>query len=245
MGGASGDGQPTLAAIAETAARLCHATEALIYRTEGAQLRLVARHGSRRARRASGEMHPITRSTIHGRAVLDRRTIRAGAAVAGPMLRDGAPVGVIVVRRPKVRPFSNEQISLLEMFAVQAGVVIQELDARSRELIESLEQQAATGEILRVISSSPTDVQPVFDAIVRSAVRLCGALVSCVFRFDGELIHFVGHHNFPPEGLKVYQHTYPLPPAEDKLLGQALLERRPVNVSDVLAQFRSQIGQRE
>ena len=114
-----------------------------------------------------------------------------------------------------------------------------------RRLAEALEQQAATAEILRVISSSPHDVQPVFDAIVRSAVRLCGALISCVFRYDGERLHFVGHHNFPPAALDIYQRTYPLPLDQDRLLGRAILERRPVNVADVFAEFRSPIGQRE
>src|SRR5262249_59296054 len=114
-----------------------------------------------------------------------------------------------------------------------------------RELTEALEQQTAASEILRVISSSPTDVQAVFDAIVKSTVKLCGSLMSCVFRFDGKLIHFVAHHNFSPEGLELYQRTYPLPPSQDKLLGQALLERRPINVADVLTKYRHPIGQRE
>ena len=115
-------------------------------------------------------------------------------------------------------------------------------DAR---LAEALAQQAATAEILRVISSSPNDVQPVFDAIVRNAVRLCDALISCVFRYDGERVHFVGHHNFPPAALAIYQRTYPLTLEKDRLLGRAILERRPVNVADVFAEFRSGIGQRE
>ena len=115
----------------------------------------------------------------------------------------------------------------------------------TRELTEALEQQTATSEILRVISSSPTDLQPVFDVIVTSAVRLCGALASCVWRFDGELIHLVAQHNLPPGALEVYRRTYPLPPSKDKLLGQALLDRRPVNIADVLTAYRSSVGQRE
>src|SRR5262245_52319068 len=121
----------------------------------------------------------------------------------------------------------------------------EQFDLLKRERDEALEQQAATSDILRVISTSPTDVQSVFTAIVKSAVKLCDTLTSCVWRFDGELIHLVAHHNMPPEVLKVYQETYPLPLSKDKLLGQALLERKPVNIADVLASYRSSVGQRE
>ncbi|HEX4993514.1 MAG TPA: GAF domain-containing protein, partial [Methylomirabilota bacterium] len=171
--------------------------------------------------------------------------------LALPILRHGVPIGVIGCGRREVRPFTAAQIELVKTFADQAVIAIEntrlfnELGARNRELTETLEQQTATSEILRVISGSPTDVQPVFDAIVRSAVRLCGALMSCVFRFDGDLIHFVGHHNFSPGGLAVFQRTYPLPLAQDKVIGQAILRREPVNVSDVLIEFRSPIGQEE
>jgi signal transduction histidine kinase len=118
------------------------------------------------------------------------------------------------------------------------------VEALKREAA-GLAQQTATSEILRVIASSPADVQPVLDAIVRSTVRLCGTLISCVFRFDGERIHFVGHHNFPPAALAVYRRTYPLSPAEDRMLGPAILRGVPVNVADVLTELRSSFGQRE
>src|SRR5205823_6376114 len=100
-------------------------------------------------------------------------------------------------------------------------------------------------EILRVISGSPTDVQPVFDAIIRSAVALCRGLMGTVFRYDGEQIHFVTGHNLSPEGLAEYQRAYPRPPSRDRLMGPALLGRRPVNVPDVLEVARFVIGQAE
>src|SRR5262249_29490185 len=121
-------------------------------------------------------------------ALLNRSTL------AVPMLRDGEPIGTISVGRLEPRPFTEKQIELLQTFADQAVIAIenvrlfQELQARNRELTEALEQRTATSEILRVISSSPTDVQPVFSAIVESAVRLCGARDGAVFRFDGELV---------------------------------------------------------
>src|SRR5262245_61333511 len=108
---------------------------------------------------------------------------------------------------------------------------------------EALEQQAATAEILRVISSSPTDVQPVFDTIIRNAVRLCGGVFGCLFRFDGERLHLVAHHNFTPEALALYGRIYPVPAAHDELLGPIVLEQRVMNVADVLQTVHRPLGQ--
>ena len=165
------DGQPVLASVAETAARLCHPAEVFVYRVDGDRLRLVARSGTRRPATGSSEAHPIDRRTIRGRAVLDGRTSRAGAAVATPMLQDGAPVGVIEVRRGKARPLSDAQVGLLETFAAQAAVSIQALDRAHPRAGRVAEQQAATAEILRAVSSSATDVQPVFDTIAHHAMQ--------------------------------------------------------------------------
>src|SRR6266496_1494670 len=111
------------------------------------------------------------------------------------MLRADELLGVIVIRRDEVLPFSDSQIALLETFADQAAIAIEnarlltELQAKNANLTEALEQQTATSEILRVISQSPTDVQPVFDAIAASAMRLCSASSSGVLTFDGDLVH--------------------------------------------------------
>ena len=124
------------------------------------------------------------------------------------MLRDGEPVGAITVWRGAVGPFSARQVALLQTFADQAVIALEnvrlftELQARNRALTEALEQQTATSEILKVISSSPTDTQPVFDAIIRNAVRLCGALHGAVWRYDGVLVDIVAHHNISPDEME-------------------------------------------
>jgi signal transduction histidine kinase len=108
----------------------------------------------------------------------------------------------------------------------------QKVETRTRDLTEALEQQTATSEILGVISSSPTDLQPVFDTIVRSAARLCDAVFSTLIRFDGELLHLAAHHNFIPEGLQVLQRIFPSLP-RDHLSGRAILNRTVVHVPNI------------
>ena len=110
-----------------------------------------------------------------------------------------------------------------------------QLQTRNRELAEAQEQQTATAEILRVISSSPTDVQPVFDMIVRSAVRLCDGLHSFMGRFDGELIHFAAQYNYTPEALQMVQRMYPRRPDRQQAAGRAILTGDVVNIADVQA----------
>src|SRR2546426_11677759 len=118
------------------------------------------------------------------------------------MLREGAVVGVIVMRRREVEPYSDKQIELVTTFADQAVIAIEnvrlfkELEARNRDLTEALDQQTATSEILRVISSSPTEVQPVFEAIAKNAARLCEALDAVVFLVDGDVLRPIAHHAF-------------------------------------------------
>src|SRR3984893_13201291 len=110
-----------------------------------------------------------------------------------------------------------------------------QLDSRTRELAEAREQQAATSEILRGISSSPTDVRPVFDTIVRSAVRLCDGVIGALNTFDGELMHVAAVHNYTPEALAAVQRMYPMRPSRQQLTGRAILSRTIVHVPDVLS----------
>ena len=108
-----------------------------------------------------------------------------------------------------------------------------EVEHLRRALTEAQEQQAATSEILRVISSSPTDVQPVFDSIAESATRLCDGIYSGVFRFDGKLMHFVAHYNWTPKALEMARDTWPRPPDRGSLAARAVLDRAVIHVPDV------------
>src|SRR5207248_278682 len=163
------------------------------------------------------------------------------SAIAVPMLRESIPIGAILVARVEPGSFPDTHVELLKTFADQAVIAIEnvrlfeEVQARNRELAQSLEQQTASSEILRVISGSQTDIQPVFDTIIVSAVRLCGARMGAVYRFDGELVHLVAHRNYSPEVLEVIRQTHPRPPRFDQASGRAILARAVIQVEDTLA----------
>jgi two-component system, NtrC family, sensor kinase len=152
--------------------------------------------------------------------------------LATPLLREGVPIGVIYMRRSEVEPFTDKQIELAKTFAAQAVIAIEnvrlfhELQTRNAELTESLEQQTATSEILRAISGSPTDVQPVFDTIAANALRLCGAKWSAVTRFDGQLIELVSLHGVSdPGALEALHRAFPRPPSRAGATDRAVLTR--------------------
>jgi GAF domain-containing protein len=156
--------------------------------------------------------------------------------MAVPMLRKDQPIGAIAVTRGEVKPFSEREVALLRTFADQAVIAIENVrlftelqqknDALTQahaQVTEALEQQTATAEILQVISSSPTDVQPTFDAIAVSATRLCEGEQGTVFRFDGRLIHMVAHNGGGSLERETLQRLFPRPPGRGTLTSRAIL----------------------
>ena len=218
--------QPVLDAVAENAARLCDANNAVIFRLKGELLEQVTSYGGIPTTSHPQEGLPANRDTVSGRAVCDRRTIhvhdlaaedreypvgskhakRDGhrTTLATPLLREGVPIGAILIRRMEVRPFSNRQIALLETFGHQAAIAIENVrlfeaeQQRTRELTELLEQQTATSEVLKVISSSQGDLQPVFQAMLENAVRLCGAEFGLLNLKEGDGFRNKALFNVPP-----------------------------------------------
>jgi GAF domain-containing protein len=245
--------------IAENAARLCDAKDALIFRVEGDVHRRVAAYGPIPTP-ALGISGPNTRGTPVGRTIVERRTIHVKdmtaeletefpeykalqqatgtrTMVSAPLLRDGTALGVIHVRRTEVRPFTEHQIKLLETFADQAVIAIEnlrlfkELQERNRDLSELLEQQTATSEVLRVIASSPTELQPVLDTLIANAVKLSGATQGHIRQYDGELLRPVTHYGESPEQVALLQRTARKPVPENTT-GRAFLERKPIHILD-------------
>jgi GAF domain-containing protein len=254
ISGSPTDIEPVLNAVAESALRLCEAQDASIFRRVGDRLLFVAHHGPIAFGPVGEFSIALVRGTANGRSVLDAQTIHVadlqtevdeypeGSELARrfgyrttlnvPLIREGVAIGSISLRRTAVQLFSQRQIDLLQTFADQAVIAIEnvrlsaELEGRNRDL-------TATSEILRVISSSPTDVQPVFDAIADSALHLCAAKHGNVFLFDGELVHLAAVAGTDREGTEAVRRSFPQRPGPASATTRAILTRRPVIIPDV------------
>src|SRR5262249_18831105 len=215
----STDLQPVLDTVAENGARLCEANDAVIWRIDGEMLQRVAVCGPMAF---ADVQRPITRGTPPGRAVVDRQAIHvhditaaeleteysqskarwqisgSRTMLAAPLLREGVSLGAIMIRRAEVRPFSDKQIKLLETFADQAVIALENVRLFN-ELKESLEQQTATSEILSVIASSPTEIQPVLDTVVKNAARVCRANDAVIRLVEGNLLRAAAHFGPVPD----------------------------------------------
>ena len=263
------DVQPVLEAVAENAARLCESFDSSIFRRDGDRLLLVAHHGPIPFGRVGEFAIPLTKGSLVGRSIIERRAVQVtdlqteteefplGAATARqfgyrtslaiPLLRESAEIGAISIRRTEVRPFTERQGALLQTFADQAVIAIENVRLFN-ETKEALDRQTATSEILRVISQSPTDAQPVFDTIAQSAVRLSDAVFGAVFRLEGERIHLVAQAGIPPKGATLIREMFPISVslAADSTAARAIMERGVVHVLDTEAppapQMARQVG---
>ena len=257
------DLQAVLDTLVESAARLCEADIGSINRQTGDVYRQVANFGHSRALEKFMEDHPLelSRGTVVGRCVLEGRTIHIpdcqadpeftfleAARIEGfhtmlgvPLLRQGKPVGVIVLQRKSVRPFSEKQIELVTTFADQAVIAIEnvrlfdEVQARTRDLSKSLQQQTATADVLKVISRSTFDLQVVLDTLVASAVRLCEADIGHIARPTDQGF-FQSQANFGwSSELKDEMERIPFKPDRGSVTGRALLEGKTVQILDAQA----------
>ena len=257
------DAQPVFDTIAKSAARLCKAEFCHVFRFDGEHLHFAAHHGlSPKDFEVASRVYPMKpgRRTAAARSILsgaieqipdvlkDREFVlgafskRVGqrSVVAVPMLKQGSPIGSIAVVRSKPGLFPERQIALLQTFADQAVIAIEnvrlfkELEARNRDLTEALEQQTATGEVLKVISRSSFDLQPVLQTVIDNAVRVCGAEHGHIHRYDGEFLRLAAGHSANAEMLE-YLRAHPSPLRFDTISGRAGLERRPIHCDDVLA----------
>ncbi len=214
--------QPILQSVVDTAERLCHAEQTVIYRLQDGVYRFAAGHSAIAAYLELERNTVISPGpgTVIGRAAMTRQIARIedawsdplyekkeDAKVGGvrsmigvPLMRDGEPIGVIGLARCRVEPFSDREIELVKTFADQAVIAIENVrlfeaeQQRTRELTEALEQQTATSEVLHVISSSPGELQPVFDAILNNATRICQANFGTLFLREGEALRVAAHH---------------------------------------------------
>jgi GAF domain-containing protein len=245
------DQQPVLQELVDRAARLCDATvssislwDGNVYVTKAFVVGPEVPHGY--VERMADERRSPDRGTIIGRTALERKTIhivdvlkdrdytdsemqRAGgyrSMLGVPLMREGFPIGVFALTRSEVRPFTERQIQLIETFAKQAVIAIENVRLFN-ETKDALERQTATGEILRVISGSPTDIQPVLDAIAANAVRFCGAEDTSVWLIEGDLLRLRAHH-----GVQETQ-SADLPIAPTSVTGRGVVERRTIQVADL------------
>ena len=246
------DLQMVLDTLTESACKLCDAGGANIWRPDGDGFKVAAMFGHTPEHRAALK-HVIAkpgRATCVGRALLEGRTVHIPDAKADPeynapgvlavrtmigvpLLREGAPIGVLVLTRTVARPFTEKQIALATTFADQAVIAIENVRL-FKETTEALERQTATSEILRVISQSPTDVQPVFDTIAAAALKLCTANNAMLATYDGSLVRLVAMANVSPKGADALRNIFPRPPSRETTTARAILNRDVVVIPDVL-----------
>jgi two-component system, NtrC family, sensor kinase len=258
-----GELEPVFHAMLENAAQLCDAKFGALYRYENdafypaAMLNAPSPYADfvwRRGRflpQSGNALERLlqTKQVIHIVDKTDEQVLTPSAKLGGarsqvivPMLKEDILIGAIAIYRQEVRPFSNKQIALLTNFADQAVIAIEntrllnELRQRTDDLAESLEQQTATANVLKVISSSPGELEPVFKAMLENAVQICEAKFGTLFQFDGNLFHFAANYGTPPELVKFQKERGPFLPDWKGPLHSVLQTRQLTQYTDWAAQ---------
>jgi GAF domain-containing protein len=255
------DLQAVLDTLAESAVRLCEADQAVIRRRAGDSYAVAATYGFSQQQREHLERYSTNpdRGSTFGRAIIEGHTVHIPdvladpewqrpqqpsatgirAAISVPLLREGVIVGALTVIRTQPRAFSQTQIELLETFADQAVIAIEnvrlfdEVQTRTRELSEALEQQTATSEVLGVISSSPGQLEPVFEAMLANAMRICEAKFGQMYLRDGDAFRTVATHNAPPAYVEARSRDLLLRPPPDVPLGRVVITKQAVQIADI------------
>jgi signal transduction histidine kinase len=249
------DLRAVLDTLLDSAARLCQAEKGGIFLRDGELYRLAARYGLSQEFQDYFEQHPVAlnRESATGRAVLEGRLIHIAdvladpeyrfreaqkigdyrAILAAPLVREGSAVGTIVVTRKEPRPFTATQIELLTTFADQAVIAIENTRLLD-ELRQSLQQQTATADVLKVISRSTFDLKTVLQTLVESVGRLCEADMTAIRRPEGSAFLHVASHGSPTE-YDEYMQSHPVEPGRGTVAGRVLLEGKPVHIPDVQA----------
>ncbi|WP_024514344.1 GAF domain-containing protein [Bradyrhizobium sp. Tv2a-2] len=254
------DLQKVFDALTESACRVCSAYDAGLFLRTGEFLRKHSHHGPIPL---DFDEAQISRDWVTGRSVMDRKSVHvhdlcAEAAefpvgyemarrmghrtiLAVPLVREQEIVGSLVLRRTEILPFTEKQVALAETFADQAVIAIEnarlfdEVQARTRELVESLEQQTATADVLKVISSSPGDLKPVFESILANATRICEAEFGILFLSEGETLRAVALHGVTAEYAEARRREPSIRPGVGTTLQIAVSTKRPVQIADIRA----------
>ena len=238
--------------IAENAVRLCKAERGYIFRFDGELLHAVASYNAGSENREFVNRNPIApgRQSVSARAALERRTVQVSdiqadpeyayvirdvepirTTLAVPMLKGDELIGTITIYRLEVKPFTDKQVTLVETFANQAVIAIENTRLLN-ELRESLEQQTATSEVLKVISSSQGDLDPVFQAMLENAVRICDASFGMLFRVKDGLVSAAAMVGVPPQFAEFWRRG-PQRPGPRTALGRVVEETQTVHIADV------------
>jgi GAF domain-containing protein len=258
------DLQAVLDTLTQSATRLCAADKGVIYLRDGDVFRFHANHGFTEEAVRYGQANPLragSESSI-GRVALTGRISHIHDVLADPdykvsgyqqafgyrtnlgvpLLRDDAVIGVFALTRDEVAPFTDKQIELVTTFADQAVIAIENArlfeaeQQRSAELSEALEQQTATSEVLGAISSSRGELQPVFDAMLANATRICGANFGTLWLIEGALARCVAMHNPPAAFAELRTREPVIHPAPDTAMGRLLKTKRTVHIEDITAE---------